>query len=59
MKGLAEAWEARRQVRLNRLEDYAELRDMGVSRAEAATRLGVSLRTAERYEADLRNAGAS
>lgn len=37
-----------------RLEDYAELRIWGLSRRQAAERMGVSLRTAERYEAALR-----
>lgn len=41
-----------------RLEDYAELRSMDHSIAEAALRLGVTKRTAERYEAALREEAA-
>lgn len=37
-----------------RLEDYAELRSWGLTRRQAAERMGVTLRTAERYEATLR-----
>jgi hypothetical protein len=37
-----------------RLEDYADLRSWGLNRAQAAERMGVSLRTADRYEAELR-----
>lgn len=37
-----------------RLEDYAELRNWGLTRAQAAQRMGVTLRTADRYEAVLR-----
>lgn len=59
MKGLPEAWEARRQRRLDRLEDYADLRALGLSREEAASQVGVSFRTAERYEAALRVEEAS
>lgn len=40
-----------------RLEDYAELRSWGESIASAAERLAVSKRTAERYEARLRQQG--
>jgi hypothetical protein len=39
-----------------RLESYAELRGWGLTRRQAATRLGVTPRTAERYEAALRAA---
>lgn len=41
--------------RAGRLEDYAELRSMDHSIAEAALRLGVTKRTAERYEAALQD----
>jgi hypothetical protein len=49
------AWEANRAARRNRVEDYAELtRQFGLSRAEAAARLGITERTTWRYEATLR-----
>jgi hypothetical protein len=52
---LAIAWEAHRAARQGRVDDYLILRDdCRLSRAEAAARLGVSLRTIERYEAQLR-----
>lgn len=38
-----------------RLEDYAELRSWGLSSAEAATRMKVTRRTVQRYEAVLRD----
>ena len=42
--------------RAGRVEDYGELRAMGVSREEAAARVGgVCSRTVERYEAALRD----
>ena len=38
-----------------RLEDYVEMtRDWGLSKAHAADRLGITLRTATRYESHLR-----
>lgn len=37
-----------------RLEDYADLRSWGLTRRQAAERMGVTLRTADRYEATLR-----
>jgi hypothetical protein len=37
-----------------RIEDYAELRSWGLSRAEAAVRLGLCRRTMARYDARLR-----
>jgi hypothetical protein len=40
--------------RAARVEDYAELRSWGLTRREAAARLGVTLRTLDRYDADLR-----
>ena len=40
--------------RAGRIEDYAFLRERGLSRLEAAARLGVVRRTAERYEMRLR-----
>ncbi len=47
-------------VRAGRLEDYAELRrEHGLSIAQAALRLGVCRRTADRYEAELRSRGLS
>ena len=36
-----------------RIEDYADLRSWGLTLAEAALRLGVTKRTAQRYEARL------
>ena len=45
--------------RAGRIEDFVELRSWGVSREEAARRLGVSLRTVERYDAALRAQGAA
>lgn len=45
------AWSA---IRAGRVEDYAELRSWGLTRQQAADRLGVCLKTAERYDADLR-----
>jgi hypothetical protein len=45
---------ARTAIRNGRIEDYAELRSWGLSRREAAARLGVTLRTLDRYDADLR-----
>jgi hypothetical protein len=47
-----------RGQRAGRVEDYAILRrERGLSLAEAAAALGVSIRTAQRYDADLK-AGA-
>jgi hypothetical protein len=45
--------------RADRIEDYAWLRRHGASRAEAAHRIGVTHRTAERYDAHLRQAHAT
>lgn len=44
-------WE---RVYAARFEDYQELRSWDVSVADAAVRVGVSVRTAERYETRLR-----
>jgi hypothetical protein len=49
------AYTARRAARL---DDYTWLRGQGVSRAEAARRVGVTIRTAQRYDAHLRQAQA-
>jgi hypothetical protein len=38
----------------DRREDYAELRSWGIGRRDAAARIGVCLRTIDRYEARLR-----
>lgn len=38
-----------------RLEDYSDLRSWGLTRRQAAARMGVTLRTADRYEAALRH----
>jgi hypothetical protein len=43
-------------VKASRLADYAELRRLGVPVPVAAARLGVSERTAWRYEAEARRA---
>lgn len=48
---------AERLARLARLEAYGRHRDAGLDRAEAAARTGISVRTAEKYEAAWR-AGA-
>lgn len=45
-------------AREGRLVDYAELRSWGLTREQAAARMGVSLRTIERYEQDPREAPA-
>jgi hypothetical protein len=42
-----------------RVESYAELRSWGLSRAEAAARIGVTRRTVERYEARMAADGAA
>lgn len=42
-------------ARAARLEDYGDLRSFGLSPEAAARRLGVSARTAWRYEAELRH----
>ncbi len=45
---------ARAERKNARVEDYAELRWWGLTQVEAAARLGVCERTAQRYEAGLR-----
>jgi hypothetical protein len=50
--GIANA--ARSAIRAGRIEDYQELRSWGLTRREAAERLGVTLRTVDRYDADLK-----
>lgn len=37
-----------------RLEDYSDLRSWGLTRRQAAERMGITLRTADRYERALR-----
>lgn len=44
-------------VKADRVADYARLRGLGYELEDAAVRVGVSKRTAERYEAQLRDAG--
>ena len=39
-----------------RLQDYTDLRSWGLTRLQAAERMGVTLRTVERYERALRQA---
>lgn len=48
--GAIAANEARIRQAAERAEDYAELRSWGVAPADAATRIGVSAATGERYE---------
>lgn len=56
---LPAAWAALRATRIARIEDYVELtREFGLSLEHAAERMGVSVRTAWRYEAELRRAAA-
>jgi hypothetical protein len=50
---------AGRGTREDRIDEYAELRSWGLSRAEAAVRLGLCRRTIERYESHLRKANAA
>ena len=45
-----------RAARAGRIEDYLELRSQGLTRTQAAERLGVTRRTIERYEHDLAKA---
>ena len=40
--------------RAGRIEDYAELRSWGLSLQDAAARMGLTTRTVERYEAELK-----
>jgi hypothetical protein len=37
-------------TRAGRLEDYSDLRSWGLSQAEAVTRMGITRRTAQRYD---------
>lgn len=46
--------EAARRGRLQRIRDYSRLRAGGMSREDAASRIGVGPDTAQRYEAALR-----
>ena len=55
-EALTLAWWSHRQARIGRVEDYAELRSQGLTRQQAAWRLGVSYRTIMRYERTLRAA---
>jgi hypothetical protein len=50
----AAAHRAYSAIRAGRVEDYAELRSWGLTRREAAARVGVNVRTTWRYDADLR-----
>ena len=49
---------ARTARRQGRIEDYAWLRGQGATRTEAAARVGVTVRTTQRYDAHLRQAPA-
>ena len=52
--------EEQRQERLARVEEYVFFtREYGLSREDAAGRLGICLRTAERYERTLREEGVA
>ena len=55
-EALALAWSCHRQQRRARIEDYTELRSHGLTRTQAAERMGVSYRTIMRYERTLRAA---
>jgi hypothetical protein len=46
------------QKRLERIEDYQWLRRWGASKREACERMGISRRTAERYNKELRECKA-
>jgi hypothetical protein len=48
---------ARTARRVGRIEDYTWLRGQGATRAEAARRVGVTIRTTQRYDAHLRAQG--
>ena len=50
----ARANRVRSIVRAGRIEDYLELRSWGLTRRQAAERLGVTIRTTQRYDAALR-----
>lgn len=50
----AAVYQARQPRTLDRIADYADLLAWGHTPAQAAARLGVSLRTARRYQAHLR-----
>ncbi len=45
---------ARAELKNARMEDYADLRSWDLTQVQAAARLGVCERTAQRYEAGLR-----
>jgi hypothetical protein len=51
---IAAAEAGRRAAKAARMEDYQDLRSWDVRRDVAAARIGVSVRTVERYERDLR-----
>ena len=68
-RGLCDTCRARHQengtigeygyVKADRMADFARLRSSGYGVGEAARRIGVSERTGERYEAELKNATRS
>ncbi len=45
---------ARAELKNARVEDYTELRWWGLTQVQAAARIGVCVRTAQRYESELR-----
>ncbi|OPG13689.1 hypothetical protein B1L11_06795 [Microbispora sp. GKU 823] len=53
----AKATAALQAIRSSRIEDYAELRRLGVGIHDAARRLGLSKRTVERYRSQLNKQG--
>ncbi|MFI7532612.1 hypothetical protein [Streptosporangium sp. NPDC049376] len=61
LRGPVPVWagEAARAARAARLEDYGDLRRLGLSQWEAAIQIGVCRRTAERYDAALRTQSES
>lgn len=53
-QGAIKSREKYARIRAGRVEDYVYLRSCGETRERAAARLGVTVRTAERYEQTLR-----
>jgi transposase len=58
LEGLKRACEERKQYWLDVRDEYFELReDFGMSKNEAAKRIGIHEATARRYEREKRNSG--